>query len=192
MSTLFKLQGDALAINQLIEEYAEANDGDITDIGDTVDSWLKENAEQIDSKLEAYVAVIKAKEADSALRKEKAKGIAQLAKFDDNAVERLKTTLCNFMDSIGRPKIELTDNKLSTAANGGKEPLEIDEAAFPLPPDEYIKVSPYITKKIVYEYDKDAIRDAAKLDRDMIDDKDWEVNVPWAKLKEKGRHLRIK
>lgn len=174
MSTLYQLTGDALALNQLIEEYAEANEGDITNIGDIVDAWIKENADSIEKKVDGYVSLIREKEALAEVRLKESARYANLAKTDKNLAERLKERLREHMDLVGNTHIETENYKISTAGNGGKQPMKVDD----IDPN----VVPLKFQKISVDFDKDSIRQHLAEGGEL----------EWARLEERGRTLRIK
>ena len=126
----------------------------------------------LDTKLDAYCAVIGQLEAVSKARAEEAKRIADLASVDANAARRMKDTLVQIFDRLGFAKRESPRYKIGIRGNGGKSPVVIhDDATIP---DEYL-----IQRM---EINRDLIR--TNLEAGEI--------LEFAELLPRGRHISIR
>jgi hypothetical protein len=126
----------------------------------------------LESKAESYAGFIKELEMRAESRSKEASRIRALAAADDALATRLKEGLKAAMEQTGKLKIETPRFKLSVAANGGKQSLEIDD---PSALDATLQ-------RIVREPDKDVIR--AALDNG--------IKIAGCRLVPRGTSLRIR
>ena len=125
-----------------------------------------------ESNAESYAGFIKELEMRAESRSKEASRIRALAAADDALATRLKEGLKAAMEQTGKLKIETPRFKLSVAANGGKQSLEIDD---PSALDATLQ-------RIVREPDKDVIR--AALDNG--------IKIAGCRLVPRGTSLRIR
>jgi hypothetical protein len=126
----------------------------------------------LESKAESYAGFIKELEMRAEARSKEASRIRALAAADDALATRLKEGLKAAMEQTGKLKIETPRFKLSVAANGGKQSLEIDD---PSALDSTLQ-------RIVREPDKDVIRAAL----------DSGIKIAGCRLVPRGTSLRIR
>jgi hypothetical protein len=126
----------------------------------------------LESKAESYAGFIKELEMRAESRSKEASRIRALAAADDALATRLKEGLKAAMEQTGKLKIETPRFKLSVAANGGKQSLEIDD---PSALDSTLQ-------RIVREPDKDVIRAAL----------DSGIKIAGCRLVPRGTSLRIR
>lgn len=174
MATLREIDADLRALETLLMEVG----GDVTEeeAEEAVRKWFGEIKSQLNVKLDGYATVIANMKNRSAARREESRRLADLAKVDENAVARLRETLLWYMNENGHDEIQANLHRFRVANNGGKTPLTIKEAASPA---AYID-TPYVDT--VYEWNTDAIRGALENG----------VDLPFARLLERGQHVRIK
>lgn len=175
MSTLLQISKDAEALEDLLDEYAEAHDGDITDIADVIDAWLVENTDDLKVKLDGYVSLILECEARAKARKEESKRVAELAKYDVNLAARLKERIKYFFEQHDLTRVDTTCARITLAKNGGKLPLIVDGT---VPPEQL----PQRFQKVSLSADNAAIRDALESGEEL----------EFARLGERGKSIRIK
>ena len=165
--TLYDITGEYLRLYNLMTD---------EDLMETEDDAIKDTLESLNydlaDKSAGYVHVIKqldmeAEECDKAIEFFKRK-----KEIRQNNVKRLKEALINAMDIANLKELKAGSYTLKIANNGGKAPLSI--------PDES-KV-PERFMKIKYEPDKELIRKTIEDGTDL----------PFAEIKERGRHLSIK
>ena len=126
----------------------------------------------LESKAESYAGFIKELEMRAEARSKEASRIRALAAADDALATRLKEGLKAAMEQTGKLKIETPRFKLSVAANGGKQSLEIDDPS---------ALDPTL-QRIVREPDKDVIRAAL----------DSGIEIAGCRLVPRGTSLRIR
>ena len=133
--------------------------------------------EATEAKVERYVRVIRSREALAEMRKNEAKHLSERAKVAANEADRLKKSLFTALETLGRAKMEAGPFTVSIQANGGVLPLIIAEGTTTEDVPEAL-VKTIVTKTI----DNEQVR--AKLEAGE--------ELPFARLGERGRSLRIK
>lgn len=118
----------------------------------------------------------KNREAEAKHQRVIADGLSQLAKQDNNLVQRLKRKLLDFMDARGVQKVETDRFVVRTQGNGGDAPLIIDEGY------SMATIIEQYPECLTFEIDPKKVREILKAGRDL----------PFAALGERGRGLRIK
>ena len=165
--TLYDITGEYLRLYNLMTD---------EDLMETEDDAIKDTLESLNydlaDKSAGYVHVIKqldmeVDECDRAIEFFKHK-----KEVRQNNVKRLKEALLNAMDIAGLKELKAGSYTLKIAKNGGKAPLEIPDES--LVPERFMKIK--------YEPDKELIRKT-------IEDG---TELPFAEIKERGRHLSIK
>jgi hypothetical protein len=172
--TLFELTSDLRALDELLEE----RDGDITDpeVERAVTNWFAELSSNEGAKLDCYVGYIRTLEMEASAARAEAEQYEAKAKTREKRVAWLKDRVKLHLEQTHRAKVETaTKRVIAIQPNGGMAPLlmadPLDPAALP---DEYVRVK--------REPDREAIR------RALADG----AVLPFARLGEKGTHLRIR
>jgi hypothetical protein len=168
MTTLREIEADLLALESLLLELG----GDVTeDEADAaIDQWLAEIHDALTVKLDGYATLIKNAGYRAGVRREEAKRLGELASLDEALAARLKSRLLIFMKEHDRPEIQTPLHRLRVTTSGGLRAMTMVEGAEV--PDEYMMKVPD-TKKI-----RSALESG--------------VPLPFARLEERGQHLRIK
>jgi hypothetical protein len=170
MATLLAICDELRQIDDLIAQH----DGEISDpeIAGFIDEWLSEANQSLDRKADDYAALVQEMTLRSQARAEEAKRLRVLAEIDERAAQHLKDRLRWAMEQRGIKRIDTDRYRITVAGNGGKVPMELDESR--VPPDYTIQPPPVP--------DKERIR--ADLESGL--------SLPFARLGERGTHLRIK
>ena len=167
---LYELTQEMIELDDLL---ASADDPDDPAIAEAIERALELHGAR-ESKVDAYCALIAEINARAAARKAEAQRLADSARVAENNVKRLKARLLEAFNAMGIGKLETERFTVSVANNGGKAPLEIDPEIDPATlPKEY--------QRITISPDSDAIRAALAT-----------TKLPFAKLGERGQHVRIK
>lgn len=161
MSTLYNIIGEFELLYQLATE-----EDDEQAFLDTLES-LKGDLEV---KAGGYVSVINQLAMEAAECDKVMKAFREKKEKRENSIKRMKEALMTAMDVAGVDSLPAGDYTLKIAKNGGLQPLKIDGEV----PDSF--------KKIIYEDDKDKIRQALNDGEELS----------FAHLEERGRHLNIK
>lgn len=160
MGTLYDIQGEFLALYELALQ-----DEDEQAFLDTLESLKGE----LEAKAEGYAHVIKQLEMEEKECDRVQKTFQEKKEQRANAVKRMKEAIMSALDVAGMTEIKAGDYTFKIAKNGGVEPMIIDGEV----PDNFMKV--------IYEPDKNAIREALK-----------SLDLEFAHLEPRGRHLNIK
>ena len=124
----------------------------------------------IDEKADSYCHVMDMMKSRETLVDEEIKRLTAMKKHIKASKERMESALLYSMETTGRKEIQTDLHKIKVVKNGGKQPMEITGEV----PDSF--------KRIVYEDDKDKIREALENGE----------TLEFAHLKERGTHLSIK
>lgn len=163
MESLYHLTNEFLELM----EYADSTDPEEEQIFlDTLDGLMG----CIDKKVDSYVCVMDHMSAHKDLLNKEIDRLSGMVKALENNEKRMKVALQMAMTAMNKRKIETDYHKISIAKNGGKMPMVITGDV----PDNFMKV--------IYEPDKDKIRDALE-NGEALD---------FAYLEERGEHLIIK
>lgn len=163
MATIYDITGRALELMSM------AYDEDIE--ADVYRDTLEAIEGEFDDKIETYCKVIKNIEGDAKAVTEEIKRLQAKKKALENHVERMKATMYEAMQAVGKTSAGGKVLKATIQKNGGVLPLIVDEE---LLPDEF--------KKVSYSADNDAIRKALDEGKEL----------PFAHYGERGESLRIK
>jgi hypothetical protein len=179
MPTLYDIDGDFYAIDQILDESFEAvSEEDIR----ILEAWQNELDADLETKADRTLYVIREYEMMSEARSKESRRLAELADSDARKAKRLRAMLLDFMLRNNVKNIRTTHGTISACANGGKLPVEIAKDASA--EDVHHDCGGVFTK-LKYDFDKDAIRDAlAEMPKGET--------LPFARLGERGHHLRIK
>ena len=169
MPTLIEIAGDALALQQLIEEA----DSEITpEIGEALDRWFAEVDAGSRGKVDNYLALIEDLELRAASAKAARDRLARRAQADENAAKRLKRRLQDFFEMSGVRRMTTARYNVSVCNNGGAQPIDVQIPAEELPPEfQRVRVEPNM----------EAIRDALAIG----------TQIGGVVVLPRGSHLRV-
>lgn len=139
---LYELTQEQLRINNLLEE----SYGEITP---EIESAMELNQENFSVKADGYIKAITNYKADQEAISEEIKRLQDKKRVCENAINRMKTVLCESMDIFGMPKFQTGIFKVALSKS---ESVNIINES--LIPDEY--------KKIKYDISKTEIKNAIK------------------------------
>jgi hypothetical protein len=167
MPTLYDIDHDLLNVEELLAAGAE----------DEAAALLEQFRQQLEqdraAKVDNTCAFIRELLARAEARKAEAERFIALSRTDGNLADRLKAMLLDHLRLHGVKKLETERFRLTRAANGGRLPLEVTLPAEELP-EEYVR-----TTKAA---DMEAIREAVEGGEEL----------PFARLGERGEHLRLR
>ena len=168
MSSLYELTGVYFELeDMLLDEEVDEQ---------TVLDTLEGVKGEIEVKAEGYVKVLRSIESQAETYAKEAEAFAKKAKTAKNRAESLKKALFNAMTEMNIPEIKTDLFKLKIVGNGGLQPLWVTEDISEIPED-FIRIK--------READKDEIAEHLKT---LPED----VELPWAHLEPRGKHLSIK
>jgi hypothetical protein len=165
--SLYEISGDLQMVEAAL---VDAQDAEATAL---IEQFLSDLATERDHKIDNYCGLIRELQSRSETRAAEADRIRQLAIVDRNAVERLKERLLDNFVANGVKKVETEHFRVTRAKTGGKASLELD----PIEPAEM----PERFLVLRLDPNKDAIRAALEAGEE----------IPFARLRERGEHLRI-
>lgn len=163
MSTLYELKGEYLELLEMLEEPEELEEQVLLDTLEAVGG-------ELEIKAEAYAKIIKELKAEAEKFAAEKKRMEARQTVIENRIKLLTNNLFVTMKTTGKIKFKTELFSFGIQKNGGKQPLEIKSEE--VIPDEY-------TRK---ETDLEKIR--AALESGVV--------LPFAELKERGEHLRIR
>lgn len=166
--TLYELTAEYKDIHELF--WADDVDPEV------VEGTLEAIKGQLEVKAEGYVQLIRQFEAEAIMFNQEAERFAKKQKVAENAAKRMKQAIQQAMTELQIPEIDTGLHKLKLVNNGGKRPLWVTEDIDKIPED-YIRIKKEADKTKISEY-------LSGLPED--------VELPWAKLQERGQHLTIK
>lgn len=166
--TLLDITDDIRALDDILAE----NGGDLSDpqIESVLSEWEAGLESDLETKLDAYAALITEWEARSEMRAVEAARLQKRAKTDAAAAEALRRRLQYVFEVRNLKPIETPRYRIALAKNGGKRPLDIHSEV----PPEFLKIST--------SPDTDRIR--AELEAGKA--------LPFAVLMERGQRISIK
>lgn len=162
MSTLHEITGQYLELYEMMESADELEMKIIADTLDGMDGELEEKAD-------GYAKIMAELDAEAVKFEKEADRLAARAEQLRNRIRVLKDRLKAAMILCDRRKFKTDFYSFAICKNGGVAPMEVDATAVP---DDYMKKIPDTSK----------IREA--LNAGEI--------LPFAELKDRGEHLRIK
>lgn len=173
MKPLFAITSEFQALDTILDECQ----GDITDprAEEAITAWVRELESDESAKLDGYIAYINKLTMEAERASAIAAQYADAAKTRTRRVEWLKSRMVEHMVKTGRKSIE-TDGgyTVSVQNNGGSVPLILE-------PFDITKIDPAFTMTKV-ELNKEKVRE-------WLSDG---LNLPFARLGERGKHLRIR
>jgi hypothetical protein len=170
------------ATDDINEDDANINEDDVETLGKTLD-LLNQLEQQIANKVDSITAIISTKEAEIKYIDDRIKHFQALKKSKERYLTNFKNHIKSMIERRAEKKIEGNVSSLAIANNGGNPPIWVNEDKDPSEyPDEFIKT------KTVYSLNKDALRQALLVDKEIKDD-DGKI---LAYLLPRGKRLVIK
>lgn len=169
MPTLYDITQELQALDDLLVE----NGGDVSDpaVDAIITAWMDKIEGDLENKVDGYCAFIREMEARSAARQQEIDRLKALVESDFNAISKLKDRLKAALEVIGRPKVQTKRFAVSVCKNGGQQPVEINEDQVP---QDYMNWTPVVN--------------GARIREELAAGKE----LPFARMLERGSHLRIK
>ena len=179
--TLFEIGAELQALDALLEDLG----GDVSDpeVGAAVDLWYASLMADEGRKLEDWVGYVRQLEMEVAVAREEAERFLAKARSRESRIEWLKGAMKAHLEGTGRTKATTAAGRtLAVHKNGGKAPLAwvtsdgltVGETAATDVPDEFC-----VMRRTI---DVEKVRAALEAGRQL----------PFARLEERGTHLRIK
>lgn len=130
---------------------------------------------EIEDKADGYASVISRINSDIDFISAEIKRLQERKKTFEARADRIKNTLMESMNAIGKKKIQTATHTFTVAKNGGKIPVVISP---------FFKADdvPVEYRNVKYDFNKDAIREALESGEEL----------DFAVLGERGESLRIK
>lgn len=171
--SLLLLADDARALDDLLDQAAAANDGNL-DVAEqeAIERWVGELDTAAAAKADAIGWLLREWEARAEARRAQAAKLVDAAKADENRAARLKEYVLECMRRMGRTDLVGVNVTLKVQRNGGKAPVQIMPGAEV--PHEWCRVE--------YRPEMERIREALEAGRDL----------PFAALRERGVSLRVR
>ena len=170
--TLFDIGNDLLAFDEILEQ----NEGEISDdeAGKRLDAWFTDLQNEQSRKLDNYVNYIRTLEMEAVASKAEAEQYLTKARVRENRVRFLKERMRSYLAMQGKKElITQTNRKITIQNNGGILPMIVEETTDP--------------EKVPVEYTRKEL-DNAKIREALMKG----IQLEFAKLGERGTHLRIK
>jgi hypothetical protein len=167
--SLYAIQNE---ISDIIDALLEGGQTE-ADANEALEEHLAGLDAALEDKAEGYASVIQELALRAKARKDEAARIRALAEADEAVADRLKKRLKEAMEATGKTKIDGLKFKLSVAANGGAQPLEVT-----VPPEQL----PQKYQAVRVEADKAALREALAAG----------ATIPGVTLMPRGTSLRIR
>ena len=169
--TLFDLTGQMLELKNMLCECT-----DDTELEQIINDSIESVEGALEVKAEGYVKVLRSIESQAETYAKEAEAFAKKAKTAQNRAESLKKALFNAMTEMNIPEIKTDLFKLKLVGNGGLQPLWVTEDISEIPED-FIRIKREADKGKIAEHLKTLPED---------------VELPWAHLEPRGKHLSIK
>lgn len=179
--TLFEIGAELQALDALLEDLG----GDVSDpeVGAAVDLWYASLMADEGRKLEDWVGYVRQLEMEVAVAREEAERFLAKARSRESRIEWLKGAMKKHLELTGRTKATTVAGRtLAVQKNGGKAPMVwvtpegmlVASLAAADIPDEFC-----VTRRTI---DMEKVRAALEAGQQL----------PFAKLEERGTHLRIR
>lgn len=176
--TLFDIGADLQAFDDLLNE----TDGEITsgEAEIALDAFFAELKTAQAEKLDGYGNLIRREESLAAAAKATAEQFLAKAKALENRAKSLKNRLLYFLNFTGQKKATSACGwQFTVCATGGATPLKMDEG---ITADNALVDARFVRTVTTKTIDTDAVRKALEAGE----------QIPWARLGERGVHLRVK
>lgn len=169
--TLFDIGADLLALDQLLDDL----DGDVTDasVEAAVTAWTAELAADESRKLDNVVGYLRQLDMEEAAARAQAEQWQQKARSRAGRAAWMKELVRRHLLASGRTRAATeTGHTVSVVGNGGKVPLDLSPVDPDALPDRF-------TRRVL---DPEAVRAALEAGEEL----------PFARLGERGSHVRVK
>ena len=170
-TTLMDIGQELTALSELMLSAADEDGVLPPDVEAQLEAWFAELSTDLEEKIDNTAAVHRVLKLRAAIRKEEAERMLALHKIDANLAERIKRRLHLFMSTQGPQKIKTRRFSLAVCGNGGVQPMDVDQG---------IDIGDVPLKYRKQVLDHDAVR--ADLEAG--------ATLTWARLRERGSHLR--
>lgn len=176
--TLFEIGAELQALDALLEELG----GDVSnpEVGAAIDLWYASLTADEGQSLENWVGYVRQLEMEAAVAREEAERFLAKARSRESRITWLTAAMKAHLERTGRTKATTAAGRtIAVQKNGGKPPLAWTGPAGGMVtpddvPDEFCKVR--------REIDVDKVRAALETG----------TQLPFAKIEERGTHLRIR
>lgn len=177
--SLLDITDDMLALDDLLAEIG----GDLTDprVELAITEWESELASDLDGKVDGYCRLIRSRELQEAAIREEAERLMAKAGTMAKQTKWLKDRLKMALTVLGQKKAGRTYTA-SVVANGGQLPLVLDPALDGERPSADGLPAEFVRARTTYRLDTDRVRSHLELGG----------SLPFARIGERGTHLRIK
>lgn len=129
----------------------------------------------LDSRIDGYANTLRRLDANAKVCAEEAERFSIRQRIFENRAKRLREWIAYSMALSGRTKVATAKTTATIVQNGGAVPLDIHEPAEAIPLE-------YVTTELVVKPNREKIRAALEAGEEL----------PFARLMERGSHLRIK
>ena len=163
--TLYDIAGEYQRLYDL------ATDIEDPDSEEAFNNALEDLNTDLAVKAEGYATVIRQLEMEGEECDRLVKLLTAKRDVRRNHAKRMKETFIKALDMIGKDTVDAGMFTLKVSKNGGKQPMTVDEGKVP---DNYMKIK--------YEPDNELIRKTLESG----------IELNFARLEERGRHLTIK
>jgi hypothetical protein len=157
--SIFQITDDVTALNALLDRLEEEEIEDEAAI-DELSEFLASSEELLRQKIDGYVGYYRHLQARAKARREEAKHITQLARYDEKRMDRLKEAVKMASKQLGRPKLEGHTRSVSVSQ---RERPTVDITDMDALPEEFK------AREVSWKADKKAIIDHMMTTGELID-----------------------
>ena len=172
MRPLYAIRADVMAIADILEEA----EGDLSACDAAIEFWLSKLEQEQAEKLDGFIDLIKTLRMEAVAAKAEKEQWAAKEKARTNRADYLERMLLDHLAATGQRKVQTaTGRTVAVVANGGKPPVVYAEAIDPAAvPEEFRRVKTEIDTQRVQLFLESG------------------GSLPFAKLGERGNHLRVR
>ena len=175
MRPLYAIRNDVLSLNDLLDEI----EGDLSragELGEALHSFMAGLEAEQAEKLDSFLNLIRQLRMEAVAAKAEREQWAAKEKARNSRADYLERMLREHLEATGQPKVQTaTGRTVAVVTNGGRPPVVYAEAVDPAAvPVEFVRVKKEI----------DTLRVQLFLESGG--------SLPFAKLGEKGSHLRVR
>ena len=175
MRPLYAIRADVLALNDLLDEL----EGDLSragEVGPALESFLADLEAEQGVKLDSFIDLIKTLRMEAVAAKAEKEQWAAKEKARTGRADYLERMLREHLELTGQRKVQTaTGRTVAVVANGGKPPVVYAEAIDPaVIPEEFVRVKKEVNTELVQKFLESG------------------GSLPFAKLGERGNHLRVR
>lgn len=176
MPTLLEVSDELRAFEALLDEELDRTGGELTpQVEQTIDRWLAEVTGDLKKKADNYIALSRDRKLRGACLTEEGERMIRLGRACTNLGKRLEDRLKVYLELNAIKKLETDRFVIAVQGNGGEKPLDVVVPVDQLP-------GQYIRAITTFEPDTNKIR--ADLEAGQA--------LPFAVLKDRGTHLRVR